>query len=723
MKQLLQRLANGRPCVLDVPAPILEPGFVLVRNHYSVVSSGTEGATVRSARKNLVGKALERPKEVKAVLELLKRQGLTQTYRTVTKKLDAYSPMGYSSAGEVVEVGEGVSEFRVGDLVACAGVGYANHAELASVPENLCVKLSADADLKAAAYNTIGAIAMQGVRQADLRLGETCVVIGLGLVGLTTCLILKASGVEVYGVDVDPYAIEKARAAGVDARLRSDATLEASLLSQTHGIGADAVVIAAGSSSLDPINFAGKLARRKGRVVVLGAVPTGFDRNPDYYPKELELRMSCSYGPGRYDMNYEEKGFDYPASYVRWTEKRNMQAFQRLLETRRLDAAALTTHEYALDDAPQAYDMILSGEEKHLGVVLRYAATESRAASRPTLPLASAPAREEVRQGSALGYAFIGAGSYAQGLLLPNIPKDANLRPVGVVSRSGATAKRVAERFGFAYASSDPAFIYEDDAIDAVFIATRHDSHAQYALEALKARKNVFLEKPLCITLDEYAELRGAYEVLANAGTAPRLTLGFNRRFAPLALELKDRLGDARSSIVYRVNAGMIPGNTWIQDKTFGGGRILGEVCHFIDFVSWLANSAPISVYAASLQDGTGFDDVVSISLKLENGSIASVHYFSNGSKSVPKERVEVYQAGATGVLDDFRSLQVFGPSERFKKKSIQDKGQKNLLRAFFEAIKTGAPSPVPENEAFHNTLATFAVLESLTSGREIALR
>lgn len=734
MKQLLQRLGQGRPFVLDVPEPILPPGFVLVRNYYSAVSAGTEGATVRSARKSLVGKALERPKEVKAVLDLFKRQGFTQTYRTVCKKLDGYSPMGYSCSGKVLQVGENVSEFAEGDLVACAGVGYANHAEIVAVPENLCVKLARGANLKAAAYNTIGAIAMQGVRQADLRLGESCVVIGLGLVGAMACQLLKASGVRAFGIDVAENAVKNAQRLGIDARLRSDAALEEDILLQTRGIGADAVLIAAGSSSLDPINFAGRLARQKGRVVVLGAVPTGFDRNPDYYPKELEIRMSCSYGPGRYDLQYEEKGCDYPPSYARWTEKRNMQAFQDLVQEGKIDVEALTTHEFTLNDAPQAYDLILDPSEFRLGLLLRYDVEKQQNAFSQYLQkdaalsdVSDSKDNEIKTKVSAprpyVGYAFVGAGSYAQGSLLPNIPRGDRLRPICVVSRSGSTSKRVADKFKFEFASADPNDALANDRVDAVFIATRHDSHAKYVLEALDACKNVYVEKPLCITLDDFVAIRKRYLELSQSSSAPRLTVGYNRRFAPAALELKRRLSDAPVSVVYRVNAGAVPKNTWIQDKTLGGGRILGEVCHFADFASWIANSLPISVYAAAMKDGQGLADTLSVLLKYENGSIATIGYFANGAKRVPKERVEVYQSGVTGVIDDFRSVEISnGDKLVYKKSSTQDKGQRGLLRAFFDSIDSDVPSPVPEEETFRNALAAFAILESLTSGKEISL-
>ncbi len=723
MRQLAQKLSDGKPFVLETPEPTLERGEILVRNYYSVVSSGTEGATVRSARKSLVGKALERPKEVKAVLELFRRQGALQTYRAVMKKLDAYSPLGYSSAGKVIAVGEDVVGFAEGDLVACAGVGYANHAEIVAIPQNLCVKLDPQADLRAAAYNTLGAIALQGVRQADLRLGESCAVIGLGIVGALACLLLKASGVKTIGIDVSERAVENVKKAGIEsAWTRNDPSLEGRIERITDGLGVDAVIVAAGTSSLDPINFAGKIARKKGRVVVLGAVPTGFDRNPDYYPKELELRMSCSYGPGRYDLNYEEKGVDYPPAYVRWTEKRNMQAFQDLLLAGRVSVDALTSHIFSLEDSPQAYEMILQRTEPFLGVLIQYDVDKEQD-RRPFALVSkqSATPRSDVK--SRVGYAFVGAGSYAQGSLLPNIPRGSSFRPVGVLTRSGSTSKRVAEKFGFEFCASQPRDIFENDEIDVAFVATRHNLHASFVLEALKNRKHVFVEKPLCLTLDEFCLIKEEYERQAQTENAPKLMVGFNRRFAPLAIELKKRTTDAPMSIVYRVNSGFIPANTWIQDPEIGGGRILGEACHFIDFIAWLAGSKPRAVYAAAMEDPNRLDDVTTITLKMENGSIGTVHYFANGSKALPKERVEVYQSGRSGVLDDFRRLTFYGAgSSPYDKKEIQNKGQAGMLRAFLNAILTGDAAPISSDEIFRNTLATFAVRESLVSGREIPL-
>ncbi len=592
MQQLTQKLGSGDMVIQDVPYPQLGKGMVIVKNHYSIISAGTEGSTVVAARKSLIGKAKERPQQVKQVIDTLKKQGPVQTYRAVMKKLDAYSPLGYSCAGEVVEVGEGVTEFEVGDKVACAGAGYANHAEIVSVPVNLCVKLEGDANLKDAAYNTLGAIAMQGVRQADLRLGESCVVIGLGLLGQLAALILKASGVTVIGIDVSEAAVDQAvQNKVVDLGLtRNAAGIEEQILNATNGHGADAVIIAAATSSLDPINFAGAIARKKGKVVVLGAVPTGFDRDPYWYRKELELKMACSYGPGRYDLNYEEKGIDYPLPYVRWTEKRNMEAFQNLIVTKRIDIGYLTTHEFEFDNAKEAFDLVVSKTEPFTGIALKY--DTSRTVSKEKIKTS------ETSKLGKVNMSFIGAGSYAQGNLLPNIPESNEVGRVGVLTNTGTTSKRVAEKFKFQFCATEEADVLDDNT-NTVFVATRHDSHGPYVLKSLQANKNVFVEKPLCLLEAELEEI-----IQAQAVSKKAVMVGFNRRFSPLTEKLKKAVGNNPMTMIYRINAGAIPKDTWIQDAEIGGGRILGEVCHFIDYLTYLNGSLPIKVSSSALQIG-----------------------------------------------------------------------------------------------------------------------
>ncbi len=702
MEELTQKLSNGEMVVQELPMPQVSAGTILVKNHFSLLSPGTEGSTVKAARKSLIGKAKERPQQVKQVLQVLKAQGLVQTYRAVMKKLDAYSPLGYSCAGEVMEVADDVRDFHVGDLVACAGL-TACHAEVVAVPVNLCVKLKSDADLSLACYNTLGSIAMQGVRQADLRLGETCVVIGLGLIGQLVCLELKASGVRVVGVDVSANAVKTAREHCCDMAFTRDAAgIEDAVMDYTYGIGADAVIIAAATSSLDPINFAGALARKRGKVVVLGAVPTGFDRDPYYYKKELDVRMSCSYGPGRYDINYEEKGIDYPAAYVRWTEKRNMEAFQELIYSRKIDISYLTTHTFDFEDTPKAYDMVANRTEPYLGIVLKYNHQKQHKKAK-IITGNQMPVSGDVRLG------FVGAGSYAQSMLLPNLPSD--ITRVGVLTNSGSTSKRVAEKYGFGFCTGNEADIFENNGVNTLFVATRHDSHAKYVLEGLEKGMRVYVEKPLCLTSDE---LRRIMDICSEKQAS--VMIGFNRRFSPLSQIIKKHVGDGKMAMIYRANVGHIPSNHWIQDPTIGGGRIIGEACHFIDYLTFMCGSIPVKVTASAIKDSENLNDTANIMIEFENGSVGTICYYANGSKAMPKEYVEVYSSGTTAVLDDFKSCKIYGKKVETHKLSVQNKGQKNMVEAYFNSLRCGKEL-IPMREVFAVTAASLAALTSIREG------
>jgi len=706
MQQLTQKLGSGDMIIQDVPYPQLGKGMIIVKNHYSIISAGTEGSTVVAARKSLIGKAKERPQQVKQVIDTLKKQGPVQTYRAVMKKLDAYSPLGYSSAGEVIEVGEGVTEFEVGDKVACAGAGYANHAEIVSVPINLCVKLDTNTNLKDAAYNTLGAIAMQGVRQADLRLGESCVIIGLGLLGQLAALILKASGVTVIGIDVSEAAVKQAVDNNVvDLGLtRNAAGVEEQIQSATNGYGADAVIIAAATASLDPINFAGAIARKKGKVVVLGAVPTGFDRDPFWYRKELELKMACSYGPGRYDLNYEEKGIDYPLPYVRWTEKRNMEAFQNLIATKRINIDYLTTHEFEFEKAKDAFDLVVSKEEPFTGIALKYDVDKTVSKAKIST--------SETEQLGKINISFIGAGSYAQGNLLPNIPETNDVGRVGILTNTGTTSKRVAEKFKFQFCATEETDVL-DDKTNTVFVATRHDSHGPYVLKSLEANKNVFVEKPLCLL---ESELESIIDLQSKTNNA--VMVGFNRRFSPLTAKLKKAVGNNPMTMIYRINAGAIPGDNWIQDLEIGGGRVLGEVCHFIDYLTYLNGSLPTKITASALPDANQLNDTLNILVQFENGSSGVIGYYANGSKSMTKEYVEVFSAGMSATLNDFKELKIYGKGKPKKDKLLnQNKGQKEMVNAFVNGLLTNGKAPISFEEIVAVTKASFGVLESVKRG------
>ena len=703
MEQLTQKLSNGEMMIQELPIPQLSKGMVLVKNHYSLISAGTEGSTVKAARKSLIGKAKEKPQQVQQVLDSLRTKGITQTYRAVMKKLDAYSPLGYSCAGEIIDVADDVTDFKIGDFVACAGNQYAYHAEVVAVPVNLCVKLRNDADLSLACYNTLGAIAMEGVRQADLRLGETCAVIGLGLIGQLVCLELQASGVRVVGIDVNEAAVNQAAVHCTDrSYIRSTPGIEEQIISYTHGLGVDSVIIAAATSSLDPVNFAGAICRKRGKVIVLGAVPTGFDREPYYYKKELEMKMSCSYGPGRYDLNYEEKGVDYPAAYVRWTEKRNMETFQELIATGKIDISYLTTYTFAFEDAPKAYDMVAKRTEPFLGIVLKYDVNKEHV--RKSVEIKNTT---EALKDVCVG--FIGAGSYAQGSLLPNLPHTITRK--GVMTNSGTTSKRVAERFRFEFCTSNENDIFKSKDINTIFIATRHDSHAKYVIEGIRNGKNVYVEKPLCLTLDELIEVKQLCEENQKS-----VMIGFNRRFSPLAHIIKKKFGNGKMAMVYRVNAGVIPADSWIQDMKVGGGRIIGEGCHFIDFMAFMCGSVPVKVSAIAMPDSQGLNDTVNIMIEFENGSTGVLCYYANGGKSLPKEYFEVHASGMSATLNDFKECVIYGKKAERHKLTTQDKGQKQMIAEYIEGLSKGI-LPIPMKDVFASTAATFGALQSIREG------
>ena len=719
MQQLTQKLKTGQMQVLEVPLPSLQQGQILIKNHFSLVSAGTEASTVKAARKSYIGKAKERPQQVKQVLDVLKSHGPVQTYRAVMKKLDTYSSLGYSCAGEVIDVAYNVNDSSVGDLVACGGL-TASHSEVVSVSENLCVKLKPDADLKQAAYNTLGAIAMQGVRRADLRLGETCAIIGLGLIGQLTALLLKASGIQVIGIDIDCAMVKFAGKHCLDLSLhREDVGIENKVLQFTDGLGCDGVIITAGSDSLDPINFAGAISRKRGTIVVVGAVPTGFDREPHFYKKELQVKMSCSYGPGRYDPEYEEKGIDYPPAYVRWTENRNMRAFQELIYKKKIDVSCLTTHTFKLKEAPAAYDMIMERSEPFIGILIEYDTTKELDCQKiiikpPTSSLQPSP----------VSIGFIGAGSYAQSHLLPNITKKDDVILKGVMTNTGISSRSVAERFGFELCTTSEKDIIENEDINTVFIATRHDSHAYYVMEALKAGKHVFVEKPLCLNEEELGQIVEIYDPSpVTRHPSPVLMVGYNRRFSPLIRKIKDEFGGGPMALIYRVNAGAISKDSWIQDPEFGGGRIIGEVCHFVDTLTFLTGSLPVSVYANAMNDPNNLNDTLNITLTYLNGSISTISYLANGDKSLPKERIEVFASGATAIIDDFKELTFYSRGKKKKKKLFsQDKGQKEEVKHFVEAILNGTGWPIPFEEIYNTSLVTFKIIESIRTGECIKI-
>jgi predicted dehydrogenase/threonine dehydrogenase-like Zn-dependent dehydrogenase len=719
MKQVIQEMDSGVVRVVEVPAPLLRAGGVLVCTTHSVISVGTERSTVELGRKSLVGKALQRPDQVRKVLDTVSREGVASAYHKVKTRLSDLSPMGYSASGLVEGVGEGVRGLEVGDLVACAGAGYASHAERLWVPQNLVVRAPAGVGSEAAAFATLGAIAMQGVRQAEPRLGERVVVIGLGILGQLTVQFLVASGVRAIGVDLDLSRVELAREHGAVGMVRSD-EVESRVQAATDGLGADAVIITAATSSTDPMELAGILARDRARVVVVGAVPIEVPRSP-YYEKELDVRLSRSYGPGRYDPAYEEQGHDYPVGYVRWTEQRNMQAFLELVADGRVVLDRLITHRFDFGDAVQAYDAVTGDEATSaLGVVLRYA-------SRPE----PEPARIEVGGGSAgrgagmipgvgAGIGLIGAGSFAQGVLLPAL-KKLDVLLLGVSSAGGVSARKAAEAHGFRYLASSSDEILADPDVGAVIIATRHGDHARLAAAALRAGKAVFVEKPLALNDEELDD------VMAAARGGPPLMVGYNRRFAPATVFLRDRLGSLPGGKVVhvRANAGYIPSTSWVHDPVEGGGRLIGEACHFIDLALFLVGSPAVRVETVALggtDPAASLQDNFVVTLSCADGSVASVLYTAKGSPRSGKERVEMFAAGRTGVIDDFRSAEVHW-RRRERWKGHQDKGHRAEMEAFVAAFRGNGPSPIPLDELEHGARVTLRAAESLRAREPVAVR
>ncbi len=717
MKQVLQYRRSGKTRVVEVPAPVAPAGGVLVHNRWSLVSPGTERMLVEAGGANLLNTARQRPELVKQVLEKAGREGVAATVQAVRSRIDVAIPLGYSCAGVVLDVGADVQGFQRGDRVACAGAGLANHAEFVAVPRNLVARIPDGVGFEDAAFVTVGAIALQGVRIADVRVGESTVVIGLGLLGQLTAQLLKAAGCRVFGVDVAADRVERARELGADgACVRSDASLLAQVGAFTQGRGADAVLITAATSSSDPVRLAAQVARDRAVVVAVGLVGMDVPRNA-YYEKELELRLSRSYGPGRYDRTYEEQGIDYPIGYVRWTEQRNMEAFLQLVAEGKVQPSRLATHRIPIEDAERAYS-IVTGEtpEPYLGILLRYAdAAEARTRVEVRVPSAGPLGRGPVRLG------VVGAGSFARAVLLPHLKQLARIVELrGVATASGPSARQTAERFGFAYAASDWRQVVDDPDVDAVLVATRHDLHAPVAAAALRAGKAVFLEKPMA--LDE----EGVEAILeAQRASGRPLLVGFNRRFAPATHHLRAFFGRRHGPLAmhYRVNAGAVAASSWVLDPAQGGGRLIGEMCHMVDLLQHLAGSRVVRVYAQPLASSPPVADDVLVTLALADGSAGSIAYAAGGDHSLPKERLEVMGDGKAAVLDDFARLTLHaGGRASTVVKGRQDKGHGAELKAFLDVVVHGGPSPIDPEEAAHVTRVTFAAVESARAGVPVEL-
>ncbi|WP_199431068.1 bi-domain-containing oxidoreductase [Qaidamihabitans albus] len=724
MKQVVQNYKSGELALLDVPAPACKPGGVLVRTAFSLISTGTELMKVSEASMSLLAKARARPDQVAKVAQSVAGNGLAATYRKVTNRLDSYTPLGYSLCGVVEQVGAGIDDVAVGDLVACAGNEHALHAELNWVPKNLYCRVPAGVDPRHAAFGTVGSIAMQGVRRGEPQLGDVALVIGLGLIGQLVVQLLVASGVRVLGVDPDPGRCALAERLG--ALVCGDpgsGVVDTAAAELTGGHGVDQVYLAAGGATNEPVELAARLSRDRGRVVDIGKCSLDLPWNA-YYEKELDVRFSRSYGPGRYDAEYELEGRDYPIGYVRWTERRNLECFVDLLGRGRIAVEPLISHVADFSAAVDTYRRLNEGELKAVAVLFRYPREpgEPTAPAEPSTRVVSAHVSSNSRRHSrgdrAVRIAFVGAGNYASSMLLPHLAERDDAELSRVVTTSALSAANAKRRFGFAEASTDVEAVLTDPAVDAVFVVTRHSSHAELTRRALLAGKAVFVEKPLALSEAELAAVLAAIEESGN----DRLQVGFNRRFAPLLRRAKGRFGQrvGPASVRYLVNAGKLEHGSWYDRQGSEGTRFAGEGGHFIDTVSWLLDGDPVSVHACA----TPGQADLQVMLSYPDGSTAVISYVTSGAKGFPKETIDIVADGKVLRFDDFQRATLYG-RRRSKSPRLphgRDKGQAGELDAFLRAVRTGGPMPVPLGSLAATTLATLAVHTSLGTGAPVRL-
>lgn len=711
MLQIIQYQKTGEISVDEMPAPKLRPGSVLVRNVFSLISAGTERTSVETAQASMLQKARSRPDLVRQVLDNYNREGLMATYQKVRERLDNFKELGYSSAGVVIE--SAVDEIKVGDRVACAGVGYASHAGIVSVPRNLVAKVPDEVGFDEAAFTTVCAIAMQGVRQADVRVGEQVAVIGLGLIGLLTVQLLKASGCRVIGMDVAPRNFDLALTLGCDRCVISNQEAVLEVESFTRGYGADAVVITAATTSNEPVELAIQCARKRGTVVVVGAVGMNIPRSP-FYEKEINFRISCSYGPGRYDPDYEERGQDYPLGFVRWTENRNMEAALDMMAQRKLNVGALITHKIPVEDSLRAYDIITGKvKESYLGILIQYADRDD---------ITAGPRRIDLRtsQGKSAGgravLGFIGAGNFTQSVLLPPLMKLAP-RMRGLATSKPVNAKTIGEKYKFEFCATDAAQIIQDKDINLVFVTSRHDSHARYVTEALRAGKSVFVEKPPALNHEELDAILGAYAEAEQAGRAPLLMVGYNRRFSEPILAIQKLFAGRTEPLAmhYRVNAGFTPSTHWMQHPD-QGGRFIGEGGHFIDVMQFLCGALPTSVHAIAPSDSAQRynNDNVLVSITFADGSVGTLHYLANGANAVEKEYLEVFGNSKTARMSNFKKLECADGRKKSSKSFSGDKGHAAEMKALLDGFESGKGSPIPIDSLAATSRATFAAMESI---------
>ena len=692
-------MRNGSVTLTEVPCPSDRPGRLLIRTTASLVSSGTERMLLDFARAGFLQKARKQPDKVRMVLDKIRTDGLVPTIETVRNKLEQPMEMGYCNVGRLLAVGRGITGYQQGDRVASNG----KHAEVVSVPVNLCARIPDSVTDEEAAFTVLSAIALQGIRLAHPTLGELVVVTGLGLIGLLTVQLLKANGCHVIGIDLDEQKLALAAEFGArTVNLGNGEDPVASTMAHSKGRGVDAVIVTAATRSNEPIHQAALMCRKKGRIVLVGVTGLELSRD-DFYEKELSFQVSCSYGPGRYDPNYEEKGNDYPIGYVRWTEQRNMEAALDLMAEGRLNVKPLISHRFSIDDAPTAYDLV-TGKEPSLGILLRYHDQTQESDEELRKSSVVITQAESTTTAAKACVAFIGAGNYASSILIPAF-RNASARLKAVSSAQGLSGVLAAKKYGIEQTTTNTAELFEDPEINTIVIATRHNTHAGFVTRALEAGKNVFVEKPLCLTLEELAQIEQIYQLNKNSGAPNLVMVGYNRRFSPQVQKISELLKSVNSpkAFIMTVNAGQIPMEHWTQDPLVGGGRIIGEGCHFIDLLRFLSGSPVLSWRVSTMKAPTR--DTVSIELQFSDGSIGTVHYFANGSKQFPKERLEVFCEGRVLQLDNFRKMSAFGwPGFTRMNLWRQDKGQNFCVSSFIKGIESGGDAPIAFEEIVEGT-------------------
>lgn len=716
MKQVIQSYKTGVIELSDMPAPLCKPGGVLVRNVNSLISIGTEKSMIDIARKNLLAKAQARPDLVKRFIDKAKKEGLLNVYKEAMNRLDEPVALGYSSSGVVLDVGQGTAEFAKGDRVACSGAGFASHADIVWVPENLCVKLPENVSFEEGAFVMLGGIAMQGIRLAELTFGESVAVVGLGLLGMLTVQILSAYGCKVIGIDIDARKAALAKEFGASAGFVSGVDdVKAGVENLTKGFGSGAVIITASSKDNTPLQMAEDISRKKGRIILVGVADIQLTRK-NFWDKELVFSVSKAAGPGSIEPIYEQRNYDYPLEYVRWTEKRNLEEFVSLLSAKRVRIERLITHRFNITDALKAYEMITSGRERCVGVLLEYAGKE--AAVEPEAgKVVFAGTHPNGVAGAVLG--LIGGGMFTKNIILPALRGVKNVVFKGVATTTGITSAHIAKKYGFEYCTSNYQDVLKDDKINNVIVTTRHNLHSRMVIEGLKAGKNVFVEKPLCVNESELADICDALKSPEASGR--KLMVGFNRRYSRLAREAKEFFGSKSIPLVmnYRVNAGYIPTDHWTQDAAFGGDRIIGEVCHFIDFLQYMSNSYPISIFANSISGDTGKylkSDNLCLQIKFSDGSVGSIVYAACGSKMFSRERVEIFCEESVMVIEDFKTaLIIKSGRQKTIKRMSQDMGYFDELEYFFNSREFAAQELL--KGYLYTTLATFKAIESLEQG------